>query len=176
MIDTSEIATYRRLFDEKYEEIEQLLADLPATALLWKPFEQSPWQGPSNSLGLIIAHALSSTVYLLRRAEYIIGRLAWDQVDGDEGPEEFGPANHDPAYLRTRAHRTHAYVNRLLDSLAPADLDQSRTHPRRTERILVARYDVQHALEHLSQHIGHAQITRQLWALQATENVDPGTK
>ena len=70
MSTQAEVTTYRQLFAERYAEVKELLADLPAAALLWKPFEQSPWQGPSNSLGLIIAHTVSSTVYLLRRAEY----------------------------------------------------------------------------------------------------------
>ena len=166
MSSSTELATYRRLFDEKHREIEQLLADLPAPALLWKPFERSPWQGASNELGLIIAHAVSSTVYLLRQAEWVLGRVEWAQVDGDEGPQEFGPANHDPAYLRARAQRTHAYVNQFLESLSQADLDGSRPHPRRPDRLLTVRYNIQHAMEHMSQHIGHAQLTRQLWALR----------
>jgi hypothetical protein len=40
-----------------------------------------------------------------------------------------------------------------------------RQHPKRP-RELTARYDIQHAIEHMSQHIGHGQITRQLWAIQ----------
>jgi hypothetical protein len=165
-MSSSEIATYRRLFDEKYREVDELLADLPPDALLWKPFDQSPWKGPSNALGLILAHALSSTVYLLRVAEYTLGRIEWEQVDGDEGSDEFGPANHDPAYLRARAHRTHAFVNQFLDSLSANDLDGSRPHPRRPDRILTVRYNIMHAIDHLSQHVGHAQLTRQLWALE----------
>ncbi|MBW7886094.1 MAG: hypothetical protein H3C34_26390, partial [Caldilineaceae bacterium] len=51
MANPSELATYRRLFDFKYEEIEELLAGLPAAALTWKPFESSPWQGPAGSIG-----------------------------------------------------------------------------------------------------------------------------
>lgn len=166
---TSELETYRRLFDEKYAEIAELLADLPSDALLWKPFERSPWQGASNSLGLIVAHSISSTVYLLRRAEYSLGRLEWSAVDGDEGGEEFGPANHDPAYLRKRVQRTQTYVHQLLASLTPADLEQSRAHPKRAERLFTVRYDIQHAIEHMSQHIGHGQLTRQLWALNNGE-------
>ncbi len=165
MSSTTELATYRRLYDEKYEEIEQLLADLPPAALLWKPFERSPWQGASNELGLIIAHAVSSTVYLLRQAEWVLGRIEWEAVDGDEGPQEFGPANHDPAYLRARVQRTRDYVHQFVDSLSQADLDGSRSHPRRPDRLLTVRYNIQHAVEHMSQHIGHAQLTRQLWAL-----------
>jgi hypothetical protein len=153
------------LFDEKYDELEELLSDLPAAALVWKPFEQSPWKGASGSLGWLIAHAVSSTVYLLRRAEWTMGRIEWAQVDGDEGSQEFGAVNHEPAYLRARVQRSQVYVHALLDSLLPADLEAARPHARRPEMIFTVRYDLQHALEHLSQHIGHAQLTRQLWAL-----------
>jgi hypothetical protein len=166
MIETSELATYRRLFVGKFDELQQLLQDLPPAALLWKPFDQSPWQGPASTLGLIIAHSVSSTTYLLRRAEWTLGRIEWRQIDGDEGSNEFGPANHDPAYLQARIERAQAFVNELLDTLSAADLEGSRAHPKRADRIFTVRYDVQHAIEHMSQHIGHGQVTRQLWALQ----------
>jgi hypothetical protein len=162
----SELATYRQLFENMTGDIELLLDDLPADALLWKPFEHSPWRGPSGSLGWLIAHAISSTYYLLRRAEWTMGRIEWRAVDGDEGSEEFGPANHNPAYLRARARRMLEYTWLLLDSLAPHDLAASRPHPHETERVLTARYDIQHAFEHMSRHIGHAELTRQLWALR----------
>lgn len=169
MTETSEIATYRRLFDEKYAEVEQLLADLPPAALTWRPFETSPWQGAAGSLGWLIAHAVSSTVYLLKRAEWTMGRIEWSDVQGDQGKDEFTPANHDPANMRARAAATQAYVHQLLDSLSPADLTASRPHARRPELIFTARYDIMHAFEHMSQHIGHAQLTRQLWALHEAE-------
>jgi hypothetical protein len=167
MSNAAEISIYRRLFDEKFAEIEQLLDGLPAPALLWQPFEHSPWQGPAGSLGWLLAHALSSTVYLLRRAEWVLDRREWGAVDGDEGSQEFGPANHNPAYLLARARRVQAYVHSYLASLNAADLDASRPHPHQAERTLAVRYDTVHALEHLSQHIGHAQLTRQLWAIHA---------
>lgn len=148
-------------------DIELLLDGAPAAALLWKPFEQSPWRGPAGSLGWLIAHAISSTYYLLRRAEWTMGRIEWSAVDGDEGSDEFGPANHDPAYLLARARRMLQYTHLLLDSLSPHDLDASRPHPKQPERLLTVRYDIQHAFEHMSRHIGHAELTRQLWAMQA---------
>lgn len=146
-IDTTEIGTYRRLFDNKFGEIQELLDDLPAAALGW-----------------LIAHNISSTVYLLRRVEWQVGRRAWEDVDGDEGSEEFGPANHDPAYLAERARRAQSWIGTFLDSLSGADLETSRPHPK-SGRPLTVRYDIQHAIEHMSQHNGHAQLTRQLWAL-----------
>lgn len=167
-IDTSEIATLHRLFDNLYQEIDSLLADLPNEALLWKPFENSPWQGPCNSLGKIVAHAVSSTVYLLRRAEYSLGRCEWNEVDGDEGREEFGPANYELDYLRARVKRTQAYVHTFLDSVTSETLNASRPHPKRPITFM-ARQDLLHALDHLSQHIGHGQLTRQLWAIEAAK-------
>ncbi len=161
-----EIADYKALFAERFAEVEELLTDLPAEALLWKPFDQSPWKGPCGSIGWLTAHAVSSTVYLLRRAEYAVGRREWADVDGDEGRDEFGPANHDPAYLLARVQRVHAYVNDFLDALQPGDLDAMRAHPARP-REFSARRDLIHALDHLAQHLGHAQLTRQLWALHS---------
>jgi hypothetical protein len=165
-LDTSETGTLHRLFDNLYHDLDELLADLPNEALLWKPFETSPWQGTSNSLGKIVAHAVSSTVYLLRRAEYCMGRCEWNEVDGDEGREEFGPANHEVSYLRQRAKRTQEFVHRFLDGVTSEELGASRAHPKRPITF-VARQELYHALDHLSQHIGHGQITRQLWAIQA---------
>ncbi len=169
---TSELGTYCRLFDEKYAEVEELLADLPAAALLWRPFAVSPWKGEAGSLGWLIAHGVSSTVYLLKRAEWTLGRIEWDAVDGDQGREEFGLADHDPAHLLARAGRTREYVHAFLAGLSAADLEGSRPHARRPDRVFTVRYDIVHAIEHLSQHVGHAQLTRQLWALGATTSVE----
>lgn len=165
MTATSEIATYRQMFANMAGDIDNLLDGLPAEALLWKPFESSPWQGPAGRLGWLAAHAISSTYYLLHRAEWIMGRIDWSAVQGDEGSDEFGPANHDPDYLRARARRMVDFADLFLDSLSPHDLDVSRPHPRDASRVLTVRYDIQHAFEHMSRHIGHAELTRQLWAL-----------
>lgn len=164
-----ELTTYRRLLKEKNREIQSLLADLPAEALLWKPFDGEAWGNPANTLGEILAHGISSTVYLIRRADWILGRIPWEEVEGDEGPEEFGPANHDPAYLAARSDRMVATVDQALDRLtSPEELAASRPHPR-VGREMNVRYDIQHAIEHLSQHIGHAQLTRQLWEIKEKE-------
>ncbi len=162
---TTEIETYRMLLREKYDELDRILDGLPDEALLWQPFAESPWRGPANPLGVIVAHAVSSTVYLLARAEWVLQRREWRDVDGDEGAEEFGPANHRVAYLRERVWRTHGLADAFLASLSAEDLDASWVHPTKPGRVFDVRYDVLHAIEHLSEHIGQAQLTRQLWAL-----------
>jgi hypothetical protein len=57
----------------------------------------------------------------------------------------------------------------MLASFSAADLDAVRAHPKRAERTFSARYDLVHAIDHLSQHIGHGQLTRQLWAIEQAE-------
>jgi hypothetical protein len=163
---TGELAAYGRAFDNVYKQLYAVMEGLPSAALLWKPFDESPWQGTSSTLGYILAHGASSTVYLLRRAEYAMGRCEWGAVEGDEGREEFGPANHDIAYLRARVERSQAFVHDFLARVTPADLDAERAHPKRPTTFS-ARGDVIHALDHLAQHLGHAELTRQLWAIHA---------
>ena len=166
MPKSNEIAIYRRLFDNKFDELQLLLDGLPDEALLWKPFQESPWRGECGSIGWLTAHSISSTIYLLRRAEWQIDRRDWKTVDGDEGREEFGVANHQGSYLQARTERGRATVHRFLDTLTEADLDGTQPNPNVPERPFTVRFDIQHAIEHLSQHIGHAHLTRQLWALQ----------
>lgn len=165
MAASGEITTYLKLFDDRFAEVEELLAGLESEALLWQPFAESPWKGTSSTLGFVLAHALSSTVYLLNRALWAMGRIDWMGVAGDQGRFEFTEENHDPANMVDRSRRVQKFVHDLLPTLGDADLDSSRPHEKRPELVFVARTDVVHALEHLSQHIGHAQLTRQLWAL-----------
>ncbi len=56
--------THHRPIDACWQEdeIQALLTDLPGEALVWKPFEGEAWGDPCNSLGEIIAHAISSIV------------------------------------------------------------------------------------------------------------------
>ena len=76
-VDTTEIGTYQRVAANKFRELTEILDGLPIEALTWKPFDQSPWHGAAGSLGWLIAHSASSTIYLLRRAEWILERRDW---------------------------------------------------------------------------------------------------
>ncbi|MCS7060049.1 MAG: DinB family protein [Anaerolineae bacterium] len=162
----TELETYRRVLDELYAQMDEVLDGLTPEALVWRPFESSPWKGPSGQLGWIIAHGLSSTVYLLRLAEYCAGKREYSSVEGDRGRDEFTAADHEPTKLRERARVSRALAHDILAGFTPVELDAERPHPKRPERIFTARHSIVHALEHLSQHIGHAQLTRQLWALR----------
>jgi hypothetical protein len=167
MSANTEVATILHLFDDKFGEIEQLLDGLEPAALLWKPFDSSPGNGEAAELGWLVGHSISATVYLVRRAVWICERLEWESVVGDKGAELFGPEDRDPGALLARSRSAQALVHELLTGFSPEDLERSRALPHRADRTRNAREDILHALEHMSQHIGHAQLTRQLWALPA---------
>ena len=164
---SGEISSYLKLFDDRFAEVEEILTGLDPAALLWQPFESSPWKGASSTLGFVLGHALSSTVYLLRRAEWTMRRIEWKEVTGDQGRFEFAEENHDPANMLERCRRVQAYVHAQLPTYTADDLEATRPHERRPETVFSARVEVVHALEHLSQHIGHAQLTRQLYEIRA---------
>ena len=161
----TEIDNYRRNFGHVYGQLDEVLDGISPKALLFQPFVSSPWMGPSGSTGWLLAHAMSSAVFLMRQAEYAAGKIGWDDIAGDQGAEEFSPANHDPANMRARSKATLATVNAILNGLTAADLDAERPHPRRPERTLTTRWCITNAIDHLSQHVGHAQLTRQLASL-----------
>lgn len=169
---TNEIDALLSLYAGRFEDVALVLDDLPSEALVWRPFAHSPWQGESGELGRIIAHALSSTYWLIRVAEFAAGRCEWDAVQGDEGEEEFGPANLGIAHLRERNARARAFVFATLPTFDAAALDAVRDDPRRPGRTLNARRMIVHALEHLAEHVGHAHLTRQLWALHEASSAE----
>ena len=165
MVQQTEIPVYRRLFDSKYEELNILLEGLPAEALAWKPFTTSPWRGPSSSIGWLVAHSMTATIFLLRRAEWQVDRRAWESVRSDESAEEYQPDSQDTDYLVARLARTQQLVHEILDGFTPQELNGSRPNPDAPDRPFTVRWNIQHAIEHMSQHIGHAHLTRQLWEL-----------
>jgi hypothetical protein len=164
---TDEISILLELYDARFADLVAVLGDLPSEALAWTPFAQSPWQGGAASLGTLIAHALSATIFLVRRAQWAAGQLEWAQVTDDAVREGFDPATHDTAYLHARVLHTQEWLHSTLAGFDAPALEAARANERRPEQVHRARWNLMHALEHLSEHVGHANLTRQLWALQA---------
>lgn len=118
-----------KLLGEKYAELDRILDGLPDEALLWRPFEESPWRGAANVLGFIVAHTLSSTVcYLLAHAEWTLDAAPGATWTGMKGPKNLvSPTT--GSLICGNGLRTHATVDAFLGSLSPHSLDASATHP-----------------------------------------------
>lgn len=163
-IDPSETGTYRRLFEIRYNQLSELVEGMDDAGLHWKPFESDPSGGTSGSVGWLAAHSISATILLIRRAEWQMGQREWESVQGDEGDHVWTEADTAQG-LSERIARSRVEVEAFLDNLDEAKLGEAREHPER-DLSMSTRMDIVHAIEHLSQHLGHASLTRQLWEIE----------
>jgi len=68
--------------------------------------------------------------------------------------------------LKALLAESEAYIRYALDTISFEDLGKSRPAPGRPGREFTVGWSLLHALEHAGLHLGHAQITRQLWDQQ----------
>lgn len=139
---------YDRL-DSIHKQVRATIEELPAAAFDWKP-------GPSmNSLTVLIVH-------LTGAEKYWICDVAGDTHIGRDRAAEFLAAEWDAAALQARITETRRAVKETLVQLTLDDLAAQRESITDGEQTSVA-WALQHALEHSALHLGHIQLTRQLW-------------
>ena len=135
--------------------IERTIKSLPLEALDWVP-------GPDmNSLGVLAVHVAGAE-------RYWIGDVVGRDPSGRDRSAEFLTRGLDAATLRARLAATLAHSQAVLERLALPDLEATRVSPR-DGRIFAATWCLAHALEHTALHLGHMQLTRQLWDMQGEQ-------
>lgn len=142
------------------ETLERLTGDLVRAvteagsgALDWRP--DSP---ETNSPAAIATHALGASRH------WVVVIVGGDTDDRDR-EEEFRAEARDVGDLQTRAQQWLADARRILEPMTVADLDGPCRKPvvRDWMASLSARGAVLHVIEHLGMHIGHLELTIQLW-------------
>jgi uncharacterized protein DUF664 len=133
-----------------HTEMNATLRDLPLAALDW-------WPGPDiNSLAVLAAHAAGSE-------RYWIGDVAGNDPSHRDRSAEFKTAGVNANELIARLDATLTHSQNVLSRLTLPDLERM-TDARHDERTVTVGWALLHALEHISIHLGHMQITRQWWA------------
>jgi len=144
---------YLDRLEDLHKDLAQAIGGLPQAALDWTPSEGM------NSINILITH-------LTGAERYWIGDVAAGDVAAGNPPRdraaEFRVSGITLDALRQRLDDTLAYARRALESLTLRDLEQARTSPP-NGRILSVSWALLHALEHTAIHLGHIQLTRQLW-------------
>ncbi len=134
---------------ELHTDIERAIEGLSQSALDWVP-------GPDmNSICVLIVH-------LTGAERFWIGDVAGNDPVGRDRDAEFRARGLDASVLRDRLSDTIVYCRNLLGRLTIEDLESPRQSPIDGRQITVA-WALAHALEHTGIHLGHIQITRQLW-------------
>lgn len=131
-------------------EARQALQALPVEALDW-----SPGKG-MNSMAVLAAHIAGSE-------RYWIGDVAAGEPSGRERAAEFAIHGVGGDELARRLEEVIGYTRRTLAGFGLDDLERICRVPGNDEQVSVASA-LLHALNHAALHVGHMQMTRQLWA------------
>ena len=131
------------------------LEAVPPEALNWRP----PFPD-SNSMYVLAIHTAAATEW------WVVGAAAGQPVQRDR-PAEFRSEG-SLAVVKTWYADKLAAVRQAADGLSDADLSAKRSYTtlRGSTEENTAAYCLLHALEHAAEHLGHIQITRQLWEQQ----------
>ncbi|MBC8448027.1 MAG: DinB family protein [Chloroflexi bacterium] len=132
-----------------HADIGRTIEGLPQAALDWVP-------GPEmNSLAVLAVHVAGAE-------RYWIGDVVGGDPSGRDRAAEFHTQGLDAAALQARLAATLAHSQAVLEKLTLADLEATVVSPR-DGRGFTGAWCLAHALEHTALHLGHVQITHQLW-------------
>jgi uncharacterized damage-inducible protein DinB len=146
------MAYYERL-QTLHSEIARAISGLPLAALDWQP-------GPGmNSLSVLVAHTAGAE-------RYWIGDVVGQDPSERVRSEEFETQGRSAPELQKLLDSTLAHSYNVIQTLSLDNLEEARQSSRDDTSYSVA-WALAHALEHTAIHLGHIQIGRQLWHLQA---------
>ncbi len=136
-------------FHELHAAILNALDTLPAEALDWKPGSEM------NSISVIIVH-------LTGAERFLISDVIMQDPSNRNREAEFLVKGMSKEDVVRRLNETEVYLMTAFEGLRLPDLEASRLHPRHGTQVSVS-WALLHALEHTATHVGHIQLTVQLW-------------
>lgn len=138
------------------------IADLRATiagmsdeGINWTPAPET------NSIAVLVAHAVSATRALIDAA--LVGEMDRPRYLAEERTPAFNTRDATASGLLTLVDGLGATADRVQGG---ATVDYAGTitiHGDPSAPVRTRAWNLIHAIEHLREHIGHAQVTRQLW-------------
>ncbi len=147
-----ELDNYLQRIEDLRGQVRALIADLPAEALNWRPTENAK-EHATNSLAVLAAHVAGAEHFWI--AEVIGGRPTTRDRDA-----EFRLEVTDASELVRRFDAVQVETREVFVALTAADLDGTREARGKT---VAVRWGILHVIDHTSLHLGHMQITYQLW-------------
>jgi hypothetical protein len=143
------------IFEESVQGLRGAIEGLPAEALNWRPAGED-----TNPIAVLAAHAMGST------RSWLAVALGASLPERDRAAE-FRTVADDAESLLGHVDTVAAECRKLLATTDPFDPGAIRTsHVRASAgraEVVSGAWAMLHAAEHLREHMGHAQLTRQLW-------------
>ena len=149
----SELTNYLERIEDLRNQISGLISAVPVPALNWRPIEGKD-EHITNSLAVLASHTSGAEHYWI--AEVIGNRKA----TRDRNAEMSVVAGKSESLLQL-LEKTAQETREVFSMLNEKDLDGSRQVK---DRMIPVRWCILHVIDHTSLHLGHMQITYQLWS------------
>ena len=147
-----EVEQYLSMMDDLRRQVAAVVEGLPAEALNWRPL-RTVEEHATNSLAVLAAHIAGAEHFW---ASEVIGGVPPTR----EREAEFRVLVGGPEPLVEKLVVVGEETRRVLSSLTEADLSGSR---RVRDREVAVRWAILHIIDHTALHLGHMQLTYQLW-------------
>ena len=145
------IEAARDIANNSLDSMHRAIVDAPPELLNWRPAGED-----TNPIAVIAVHAITSTRWWLSVA--ITG-----QAPERDRPAEFRTRVSSAEELLSIIDPLLADSRKLLAFEGDFDPGTTRTDPREGGTATTASWALTHAVEHLSEHVAHAELTRQMW-------------
>lgn len=153
----AELENHLKFYEWLHRQMAALLDGLPPDALNWRPLPGQADDEVTNSLAALVAHVTGSE-------RYWVGEVAGGRPAHRDRASEFRVQAPGSPELAAGLESTLALLRDVLAGLSPSALDETVTLGDRT---VTRRWAVVHGIEHAAMHLGHMQLTRQLWEARA---------
>jgi uncharacterized damage-inducible protein DinB len=148
-----EVHSYLQRIDDLRGLVGQLLADLPVEALNYRPIKSGRGH-EANSLAVLATHIAGAE-------HFWIGEVVGRGPATRDRDAEFTIAASGSEPLLRLLEDTGSETRVVLSGLSSEDLDGVREARGRT---IPVRWCILHVVDHTALHLGHMQLTYQLWA------------
>lgn len=138
-------------FEALHNEIKKAIKGLDTEALDWVP------AGETNSINVLVVH-------LTGAERFWAAEIALGKSSDRNRPEEFEAKGLTEDELVSLLDKTLAEIETAFRRLKLFDLDEIH-HSAQHNQDVTAAWAILHALEHTAVHVGHIQLTAQLYSL-----------
>lgn len=148
----AEVEQYLKMIEDLRRQVQEIIVGLSAQALNWRPVE-GEGDHATNSLAVLAAHVAGAE-------HFWIAEVIGQQPATRRREAEFKIRTEGAGELLQRLSAVHKETREVLAELDEAALAGSRDVQGRTVPV---RWAILHVIDHTALHLGHMQLTRQLW-------------
>ncbi len=149
----AELANYLERIEDLRSQISGLIAELPAEALNWRPIEGKD-DHATNSLAVLATHIAGAE-------HFWIAEVVGNRPETRDRDAEFATVATNAAEIIQLLKRNAPETGEVFSTLDESELNGTRLTRGRTVPV---RWCILHVIDHTSLHLGHMQITYQIWS------------